>query len=533
MANEPIHMPRHVNLLAEMITRAAERFAGRCAVSCGGRELTFEAIEAESNALASALSTSLGLRKGDRVALLLTNCIEVIVTDFALMKAGLVRVPVNPRYTRREVEYILRHSGTSAVVTDASHAELVGSIVESLPELRHAILATAGRAPPPFLDWTSVLSEGRSDAFAVATQDDDGYMIAYTSGTTGKPKGVVTTLASRLAGVLHTYANELFIAPEDAMLHAASLAHGSGTKVVPYFLKGARSVVMPRFDPIEFYRLVESERVTTTWLVPTMIGMLVEAFEARRSLATLHTIFYAGSPMPRPLLRRALATFGPVFVQIYGLTEAPQPDLILSKEDHLEQIALDDAAQVPTGYPAVGVHVRVVSGSGDEVPCGETGELAVSGKHVLSGYWNDPSATSETLRDGWCMTGDVARRDERGLYYVVGRRKDMIISGGFNVYPKEVEDVLYQLGAVSDCAVIGESDPMWGEIVHAFIACKSGRQLSESEILDHCTRLLADYKRPRRISLVTALPLTVNNKPDKQRLRAMLARPRELHAPSR
>jgi acyl-CoA synthetase (AMP-forming)/AMP-acid ligase II len=525
-------MPRHVNALAEMITRAAERFAGRNALSCDGRQVTFEAVEAESNALASAMSTSLGLRKGDRVAVLLANCIESIVTDFALMKAGLVRVPVNPRYTAREVEYILRHSGTAAIVTGGAHAGLVGSIRSSLPELLHAILVGES-APAPFVEWSSIMRAGRPDPFAVATNDDDRYMIAYTSGTTGKPKGVVTTVSARLAGLLHTYANELFIVPDDAMLHAASLAHGSGTKVLPYFAKGARNVVMPKFDPLEFFRLVECERATTTWLVPTMIGMLVDAFDAKRSLSTLHTIFYAGSPMPRPLLRRAHETFGRVFVQIYGLTEAPQPDLILGKEDHREQITLDDAVPVPTGYAAVGVNVKIVNVAGEEVACGEIGELAVSGRHVLTEYWDDPSATSDTLRDGWCMTGDLARRDERGLHYVVGRRKDMIISGGFNVYPKEVEDVIYQLDAVSECAVIGEPDPIWGEIVHAFVACKPGFRLSEAALREHCKQQLADYKKPRRISLLAGLPLTANNKPDKQQLRAMLARTAEARDTSR
>jgi acyl-CoA synthetase (AMP-forming)/AMP-acid ligase II len=218
-------------------------------------------------------------------------------------------------------------------------------------------------------------------------------------------------------------------------------------------------------------------------------------------------------------------TFGPIFVQIYGLTEAPQPDLILDKNDHQVQFDLDDREPFPAGYPAIGVSAKIVDDAGEQVPCGEIGELAVTGKHIMAGYWNDPAATHNTLRHGWCMTGDLARRDARGLHYLVGRRRDLIISGGFNVYPKEVEDVLYQLDAVEDCAVIGEPDPLWGEIVHAFVTCKSGLHLTEKAILEHCKQQLAEYKKPRRISLVSALPLTANGKPDKKQLLAMIANP--------
>lgn len=511
-----------MNILADLITRSAERFAERIAVVCGAHHATFEEVEVQTNALARAMSTSLGLRKGDRVAILLPNCVELILADFALIKAALIRIPINPRYTAREIEHILRHSGSSAIVTDSAHANVVESLVDSLPELRHAIVISHSPQAAPFVSWDELIGGDRVERYAVATSEDDGYMIAYTSGTTGMPKGVVTTVTSRWAGLLHTYANELFITPDDVMLHAASLAHGTGTKVLPYFAKGARSVVMPKFDPIEFFRLVENQRVTTTWLVPTMIGMLLESSSAQYSLASLHTIFYAGSPMPRPLLRRAMRTFGPIFVQIYGLTEAPQPDLVLAKSDHHVELDLDDRKPFPAGYPAIGVGAKIVDDTGKELPCGETGELVVTGKHIMASYWNDPVATRDTLRHGWCMTGDLAQRDARGLYYLVGRKRDMIISGGFNVYPKEIEDVLYQLDAIQDCAVIGEPDPLWGEIVHAFATCKPGRHLTETMILDHCMQHLAEHKKPRRISLVSALPLTANGKPDKKQLLTMI-----------
>jgi acyl-CoA synthetase (AMP-forming)/AMP-acid ligase II len=512
-----------VNALAELITRASEAFAERTALVCEDRSLSFAEVEARSNRLACALTRSLGLAKGERVALLLPNSIESILADFALIKAGLVRVPVNARYTAREIEHILRHSEAAAIVTGAHHGAVVGALRGSLPALRHALRVDADACDQGFDRWDDVLAAGKPEPFAVDTRDDDAYMIAYTSGTTGKPKGALTTVRSRWAGLFHTYANELFVTSGDAMLHAASLAHGSGTKVLAFFAKGARNVVMPRFSPADFYRLVEREAVTTTWLVPTMVGMLVDALAEKRSVATLHTIFYAGSPMPAPLLRRALQAFGPIFVQLYGLTEAPQPVLVLDKDEHSRAAQADDSAPVPTGRPAIGVSVKIVDDAGAEVKRGETGEIAVAGKHVLMKYWNDDAATRETLRDGWCLTGDLAFKDERGLYHVVGRKKDMIISGGYNIYPKEVEDVIYKLEGVRHCAIVGEPHPLWGEVVHAFVVVDADTRVTEEAIVEHCRRQLADYKKPRRLSLVRELPLTPNGKPDKNQLRALLA----------
>jgi len=511
-----------MNVLAELVSRAGREFAGREALVGEARSLSFAAVEGESNRLASALAGRLGVARGDRVAVLLANCPEFVIADFALIKAGLVRVPVNPRYVAPEIEFILSHSGAAVLVTSSAFADVVAQIVPKLASLRHVIAVDPLPGVPGALAWSDALAAGSPEAFAVGTMDSDGYMIAYTSGTTGRPKGACTTVAARRASLFLTYANEMFVTPADAMLHVASLAHGSGTKVLPVFAKGGKNVLAAKFSPLEFFRVVEAHKVTLTWMVPTMVAMLADAPERRRfDISSLSTVIYGGAPMPEPVLERALAAFGPIFVQIYGLTEAPHPDLILGKHDHLlDPVTGRRIASGATGRVATGVSVRLVDAEGHDVGAGEVGELVVAGPHVMSGYWNDPAATAETLRDGWCHTGDLACADAQGVYTIVDRKKEMIISGGYNVYPREVEDALYRHPAVAECAVIGVPDAKWGESVLALVVAKPGCAIGEEDLRAHCAHELAGYKKPRTICVVAELPKTANGKIDKKTLRA-------------
>ena len=324
-----------MNALAELIARAGRQCAEREAVVGAKRSLTFAEVEAESNRLASFLSRDLALKKGERVAILLHNCPEFVVADFALIKAGLIRVPVNPRYTGPEIEFIMNHSGASALVCSAAFAGVVAPIASALKALK-SVIAVDSMPPtlPGALLWRDALELGSAEPYAVDTSANDGYMLGYTSGTTGRPKGAFTTVKARWANIFNCYANELFITPAAVMLHVASLAHGSGTKVLPLFAKGATNVLLPKFSARDFFYLVEKHRVTISWMVPTMVAMLVDAAERGRfDTSSLHTVIYGGATMPEPVLERALAAFGPIFVQIYGLTEAPHPDLVLAKQD--------------------------------------------------------------------------------------------------------------------------------------------------------------------------------------------------------
>ncbi len=512
-----------MNALAEMIHRAARQHASRVALIGGDKTLCFAEVDAESNRLASYLTQVLGLAKGERVAVLLPNVPEFIVTDFALIKAGLVRVPVNPRYAPPEIEFIVKHSGAAVLVAGPAHVAVALELRRRLTTLRCVLQVGADASnDDETTRFDDALAQGSPAAFAVDTANDDGYMIAYTSGTTGRPKGALTTVAARWANVFNCYANEAFVGADDVMLHVASLAHGSGTKVLPFFAQGACNVLTTKFEPESFFRLVQEHRVTVSWMVPTMVAMLADAPQrARFDLSSLRTIVYGGAPMPEPVLQRSLAAFGPIFVQIYGLTEAPHPDLVLARRDHLPDPRSGQRAGVgAAGRVAVGVYLKLVGGDGREVPAGEVGEVVIAGPHVMAGYWRDAEATAQTLVEGWVHTGDLAREDADGFVHIVDRKKEMLISGGYNVYPREVEDVLFRHPAVADCAVVGAPDDTWGETVLAYVVARQGVAIDEGALREHCARELAGYKKPRRIEFVAELPKTANGKVDKKALRA-------------
>lgn len=500
-----------MNRLASLIHRAAVHYGDREALAGPVGRFSFRDVDRLSNRLGHGLRSRLGLHKGDRVALLLGNDPAFVVADFALIKVGLVRVPVNPRLAPPEVEFIVRHARARVLITDADHAATAMAAVAQIEEPVTVVLSEGAGAIAGTCSLEDVLAAGDDRNPEVDMAPDDPYMIAYTSGTTGRPKGAVTTVSARFASLVNSLANECFVRPGDVMLHVTSLAHGSGTKVLGHFARGARNVLLPRFTPESFFDAVATHGVTTTWVVPTIVQRLVEAAESVEPSChrTLRTMIYGGAPMASSVQKLALERFGQVFVQIYGLTEAPHPDLVLAKEDHGP-----DLPPGATGRPAVGVDLRLVDSDGRDVPAGEVGELLVAGPHVMAGYWNGPEATRAVLGAGWCRTGDLARIDERGYYHIVGRDKDMIISGGYNVYPREVEEVLHAHPQVLECVVYGVADRDWGERVEAAVVLRSGATTDGPGLIEYCRGRLASYKKPRRVVFLSELPRNASGKPD-------------------
>ena len=501
--------------IARIIDRAAIWYGDAPAVVDGPRTLSFRQVGERSNRLANAL-LSFSTAPGGRVAMLMRNRLEFVEIDFAIAKAGKVRVPINPRLLPDEREHILRDSGAEALIFEAEFAPYVEAARHRLPALRH--LVGIGDLGSGAVTYESLLSAASSRAPGVVHAPDAPSFLLYTSGTTGRPKGATATNRSRLAATVNMWAEEIDAVPGDAMVHIAPMSHGSGSKILAYFARGARNIPVAKFEPEAFLDLVERERATATFVVPTMISMLVDAMGSEtRELSSLKTVSYGGAPISQGGLRAALDRFGPIFVQVYGSCEAPHPVMVLRKSDHIGFVS--DRRLTSVGREVAMVDVRVVGTDGVDAPTGEQGEMWIRGPNVMRGYWGNDSATDAVLTDGWYRTGDVCVRDHDGYYYIVDRARDMIISGGHNVYPAEVEQALYQHRAVSECAVIGVPDERWGESVLAFVVLKPGMAATETEIIDTARDRLAGYKKPSQVRFVIDLPKGPTGKILKRELR--------------
>lgn len=503
--------------LGALIDRAAAWYSDRVAVVDGDRRLTFREVAERSNRLANAL-LALSPTTSERVGLLLPNRLEFVESDFAIAKAAKVKVPINVRLADAEREYLLASSNANTLIFDASQEGFVEAVRGRLPGLRHLI--AVGNVEGAFVRYEDLLAQGSSRRAGVAHSADDPSFILYTSGTTGRPKGATATNASRLAATVNMLTDEIEAVPGDGMVHIGSMAHGSGSKILAYFLRGARNIVVPKFDPEAFLALVERERATATFVVPTMIAMILDA--ARTSgadLRSLKTVSYGGAPIAAALLMQALERFGPVFVQVYGSCEAPHPVLVMGKADHIVGPDAERRLQA-VGREVPTVQLRVVDASGADVCDGTPGEMVIRGPNLMRGYWDDPRATSEVLRNGWYHSGDICYRDDAGYYYIVDRARDMIISGGLNVYPAEVEAAIYRHPAVLEAAVIGVPDDVWGEAVKALIVRKPGSSVDEAELIEHCRVHVAGYKKPRSVEFVSMLPKGPTGKILKRELQA-------------
>jgi acyl-CoA synthetase (AMP-forming)/AMP-acid ligase II len=490
-------------LAVELVRRGAARHGGRTAVVAGAESMTFTEVDGAANRLAHVLA-GLGAGRGVRVGLLVDTGLWSVPLDFACLKAGVARVPLNARLAADEQARMLEATGVQLLVHTAALAERACELAARLDGLR---LASLG--PTDMVDAPDLLAE-MAAASAVdpllPAEPDDPVVVAYTSGTSGALKAVVHTQASWAAVAANVLANLVSPAPDSVMLHAASLIHASGTFVLPYWVRGGVSAVLPGFDPATYLDAVAAHRATEINLVPTMLGMLVAAGAAGRAdVSRLRTVFYGASPMPGPLLEQVLDLWGPRLVQYYGQTEAPLAITVLDAGDHT-----DPALWGSCGQPSVDAEVRVVGEDGTPLGVGEVGELQVRAPFAMANYYAAPDLTAETITtDGWVRTRDLARFDERGYVTLVDRTSDMIITGGYNVYPREVEDALLTHPAVAAAAVVGAPDETWVEAVTAFVTLRSGAQPPPVDELRHAVRArLAGYKVPKEVHVVDALPLS-------------------------
>lgn len=467
-----------------MIRTAARRFGDAPALSCEGTTLSFRGFDDATDRLGHAL-LGLGLRAGDRVAVLLPNSIECLVAYYCLAKAGLVRVPLNLRETEREHRYKLDYSGARALICTDDWTSLVCEHVIG-PERMRQLMHDAPAGP-----------------CAVDRALEAPLRLGFTGGTTGKPKAVTLTTRGECAEVA-AFLMDLLpdIHPGDTMLHAAPIAHASGAFFLPHLLRGACAAIEPKFDASRFLEAAQATRASTTFIVPTMLAMILEEPNVDQADLALRRLCYGASPIAPALLERGLATFGPIFAQTYGQAESPMVITLLRPEEH------DRTGSC--GRPYTLVEAKVVDDDDREVAPGTPGEIVCRGLQLMSHYWERPEETARAMRGGWLHTGDVGVMDGDGFFHIVDRKNDMLISGGYNVYPREVEDVLLSVDGVTEAAVVGLPDEKWGDRVHAVVAGRA--DLDTAAALAACQRLLANYKVPKGIDVWDSLPKSAAGK---------------------
>jgi long-chain acyl-CoA synthetase len=520
--------------LGRLLTNAAQRSPDAPAITQDGRTTTYRELDERVNALAHALRR-LGASPGDRVACLLPNSPELIETMFACFSAGLGWVPLNAKFQASEVSYHLEDSGAIALVTSPAMRQAVDDA--STTEVH--VLAVDDAGADRHGEWQDTASyegviaaERDREPLEVTVDRDTLAWLFYTSGTTGRPKGAMLTHGILNFVTTSWLADLTPMSSGDVTLHAAPLTHGAGFHALATTARGAHHVLAPagRFEPAAITALMADFRVRNTWLVPTQIIMITDAAgDDPLDLPDLRHVVYGGAPFPEPELRRALGIFGPRLVQLYGQGETPMTATVLTTADHIAALAEPAPSRLSTaGYARPGMSIRIVDDAGHGVVPGAVGELVVSGPAVMTGYWNRPEETARALQNGWLRTGDLGCLDETGALTLLDRVKDMIITGGSNVYAVEVESVLLGHAGVRDVAVIGLPDRTWGEQVVAVVVTDPDHPVSEAGLEELCSTALAAYKRPRRYCFVETLPRNAYGKLLKRELRTTLTDGRSL-----
>lgn len=489
-----------------LVTRSARYFPERTAFVLDDRPITFRGLNARVNRLANAL-VSLGLAKGDRVALLFQNSLAYLEAHLAVYKAGLVWVRLNSRLTPAELKGMMDDSGARALLHGPGFLETAEMITSG-----GVIRIQQGKGPG--LDYDTFLENGSEREPDVDVSPDDLSDLWYTSGTTGAPKGIMLTHRNILTCNQFLLSDVYDIAPGDAFLTAGALSHAGSVRILPFITRGATCYIHSRFDPDRILADVEKHKITDLAVVPTMlIALMDHPGRPRRNHGSLKRITYAGSSMPVERIKEALDIFGSVLDQSYGQAESIITITHLSREEHrTDGDPAREKRLASTGREYPGVQIRIVDDHGRVLGDNEVGEVATRSDLVMRGYWNQPEKTEEALRDGWLHTGDVGYLDNDGYLYLVDRKNDKIITGGLNVYPREIEEVLSAHPAVAQAAVFGVVDPYWGEAITAAIVVRNGASLSEDELAAFCKERLAGYKRPKKVHFLEDLPKNLYGK---------------------
>ncbi|KFE36241.1 AMP-binding protein [Thioclava atlantica] len=501
---------------AEWLSRTAKRCPASAALVTGTRlEADYAEFARRAAAIAQAL-TAQGIGAGDRVALFAGNCTEYLEALYGIWWRGAVAVPINGKLHPREAAWIIGNSEARLVFGDDKSAAALAGLLGDPP-----VISLQG---PDF----AVMRAGTGRDAPEPRDADDLAWLFYTSGTTGQPKGVMLSCGNLAAMSLCYFVDVDEVRGEDAILYAAPMSHGAGLYNFMHVMRGARHVVPPSggFDPGEILELAPRIGPISMFAAPTMVRRLVDTAKATGASGKgIRTIVYAGGPMYEADILEAVEVMGARFVQIYGQGECPMGITALPRAAVTDRRHPNWRERLNSvGCAQSAVRVAILDEAGRELPAGEVGEIAVRGPTVMQGYWRNPQATARTIRDGWLWTGDMGRMDADGFVTLQDRSKDVIISGGSNIYPREVEEVLLAHPAIREVAVVGQPDPDWGEVVVAFVVAGEGEAPGEAELDALCLDRIARFKRPKAYRFVAALPKNNYGKVAKTELRALLDR---------
>ena len=504
--------------IASLLVKTARTHGARPALSLGSEiHCDYRTLAARVAVMARRLIEDAGLSPGERVALVMRNAPEFVEVAFAAWHAGLCVVPINAKLHAKEFAYILEHSGSRlCIVTPDKHA-VIAPLMSTIPALERVIATNE----PAY----GALMQGAAMATAEVAPSAPCWLF-YTSGTTGRPKGAMLSHRTMLAMIMNYLADVDTISSEDCIVHAAPMSHGSGLYGLPHLARGANQVIPESggFEPEEILHLIARWPGASFFMAPTMIvRLLASPALDGADLGNLKTIIYGGGPMYVEDCTRALDRFGPKLVQIYGQGEVPMTITGLSRADHADRDHPRWRERLASvGTARTDVEVRVADASNAELPPGEVGEILVRGDLVFSGYWKNPEETAKALAGGWLHTGDMGSMDADGFFTLKDRSKDLIISGGSNIYPREIEEVLIRHPDVAEAAVVGRPHPEWGEEVIAFIVPHAGREIDPAALDALCLDNIARFKRPKHYRVVESLPKNNYGKVLKTALREAL-----------
>jgi len=492
----------------------AEKFPDKEALVYEDRRITYRELTDRVNGLAKGL-LNLGIGKGDIVAILLYNCSEYIEATFTVNKIGAVWLPLNFRLAGPELAYILNNAEAKMLISEKDFGETIEKIRREIPNVAHYI-AVGGEIPKGWQSYDELIGENLgADVDHAVVELDDLHRLMYTSGTTAYPKGVMLTYGNlywKNIGHILTFN----ITHEDKTLVVGPLYHVGGMDLpaTGTLYAGGSLVILRRFDPVKVLETIDREKVTNLWLAPAMVNVLFqEPTFGDYDVSSVRFIIDGGEKMPMPLIKQIIEKFPNTwFADAYGLTETVSGDTFLSKDRMVEKIG-------SVGKPVVQLRVRIVDDEGQDLPPGKLGEIVLRGPKVFKGYWKNPEATAEALKNGWFHTGDIGRLDDEGYLYIEDRKKDIIISGGENVSSQEVERVIYENPKVLEAAVVGIPHPKWLEVPKAYVVLKKGERMTPEEVTELCSQKLAKFKVPREVEFIDVLPRNPSGKVLKRELR--------------